>query len=109
VVWKSYATSEQFRYIHEQILMLLKKHGVGKVLGDDTVVPLIHARDQIWITNDWFPRAVAAGLKVGASKKPVAQSRQAPIDRIQSQTPSGLTIRSFDDLEDARRWLKNSG
>jgi hypothetical protein len=46
---------------------------------------------------------------VGASKKPVAQSRQAPIDRIQSQTPSGLTIRSFDDLEDARRWLKNSG
>jgi hypothetical protein len=72
-------------------------------------VPRIHARDKICITNDWFPRAVAAGLKVGASKKPVAQSRQAPIDRIQSQTPSGLTIRSFDDLEDARRWLKNSG
>src|SRR5262249_5037793 len=32
VVWKGYATSAQFRYVHEEILRLIQRHGVGKVL-----------------------------------------------------------------------------
>src|SRR5271170_3652719 len=55
VVWKQYATSTQLRFIHESILGLLEKHRVTKILGDDTLLPTIHAEDQTWIAENWMP------------------------------------------------------
>ncbi len=46
VVWRNYATSTQFRFIHENILYLLQKHGVNKIFSDDTALPTIHTEDQ---------------------------------------------------------------
>jgi hypothetical protein len=68
VVWKQYATSTQLRFVHETILHMLGKYRVSKVLGDDTALPTIHADDQTWITRNWMPRAIAAGLKAAAGK-----------------------------------------
>ncbi len=39
VVWKQYATQIQLRYIHENLLTLICKHRVDKILGDDTALP----------------------------------------------------------------------
>jgi len=61
VLWKGYATGTQLRFVHENILDQLRKHGMSKVLGDDTGLPTIHAEDQSWIVENWMPRAIAAG------------------------------------------------
>ena len=107
VTWKGYATSAQIRHVHEEILGLLKRYGVGKILGDDTVMPIIHAEDQRWIAEEWMPRALAVGLRAAATKRPLQYFGKVSIDRIQSEAPSGLEIQSFDSIEDACSWLKS--
>jgi len=106
VVWKRYATSTQLRFIHEHILSLLKKHGVGKILGDDTALPTIHNEDQAWIARTWMPRAIAAGFRAGASKSPSSHFGRLSVDGVRSEVPGSLTIRVFDRLADARQWLQ---
>lgn len=108
IVWKRYATSTQLRFIHEQIIRLLEKHGVGKILGDDTAIATIHAEDQEWIIKDWMPRAIAAGLKAAASKIPNSYFGKLSIESIQSEVPQGLILRTFDNNADARTWLRDS-
>ncbi len=106
VRWKCYTTSTQIRYIHECLIGLLKKHGVSKILGDDTDLVNIGDADQRWITGDWMPRAVSAGLRAAASVRPRAHFAQISIEQILSFVPIGLVIRSFNSRHNARQWLR---
>ena len=108
LVWKRYATSIQVRLIHENVLHLLKSHQLKGMLGDETALPTIHAEDQRWIIANWFPRAQAAGLKAGASKRPCAYLGRLAIDAMRTGAPTGLELRSFDKVEDAREWLRST-
>lgn len=108
VVWKRYATSAQVRFVHENILRILRSRQLKSVLGDDTALPTIHADDQRWITEDWFPRARSAGLRAAASKRPLAYFGKIAIEAVQTEAPAGLELRSFDKLEDARAWLRRA-
>jgi hypothetical protein len=108
VVWKRYVTSAQLRFVHEHILRLLIKHKMRAVLGDDTVLPTIHADDQRWIVEDWMPRAQAAGLKACASKRPLSYFGKLAIHRVHSVAPDGVELRSFERIEDARGWLQST-
>lgn len=108
VVWKQYATSKQLRFIHESMLDLLQKHGLCKVVGDDTGLTVIHAEDQRWIIEKWMPRAVAAGLRFAASKKPAAYFGKASVENVKAGAPAALVIRTFDDIDAARHWIASA-
>jgi hypothetical protein len=108
VVWNMYATSLQLRFIHECMLDLIRTHRATGVLGDDTELGIIHADDQVWLTRDWLPRAIAAGLTAGASKAPATFFAEQSVRRIQASAPSGVRLGSFRDLSDARAWLLSS-
>ena len=108
VIWKMYATSLQLRFIHECLLDLIKTHRASRILGDDTALGIIHADDQAWIAADWLPRAIAAGLKAGASKAPATYFAEQSVRRIQASAPSGVRLGSFQNLSDARAWLSTS-
>jgi hypothetical protein len=107
VNWKGYATSAQIRFVHECLVGLIGRHGVSKILGDDTALVSIDNEDQEWIIWDWIPRAIAAGLRVVASKKPNGFFGRMSVDRIQAVISPKLRIRSFDNLSDARAWLRH--
>jgi hypothetical protein len=107
VIWKQYATSAQLRYVHESILHLLRTNDLNKVLGDVTALPNIHEEDQAWIVNDWMPRAIAAGLQAAAGKRSSFYFGKLSVDNIQTSVADDLVVRSFDDLGEARQWLKN--
>jgi hypothetical protein len=106
VEWRQYATSTQIRFILENIIGLLKQHGVSRILGNDSALPVVHTEDQEWIANDWFPRAVAAGWRVSANKLPDSYFGQLTTNQVQSEAPEAVVIRNFQDLSDARQWLK---
>ena len=74
VSWKSYATSAQLRFILEHVLQMLKRHNLTRILGDDAAIPVIHSEDQVWIANNWFPRAIEAGWRVSANRTPTSIS-----------------------------------
>lgn len=105
VVWKQYATQLQLRFIHENMLALIREHRLCKILGDDTALPTIPSEDRFWIIEDWFPRAIASGLRFAASKAPVSYFGKLSIDQIQSAAPAGIECRSFAKLDEAHQWL----
>jgi hypothetical protein len=78
---------------------------VSKVLGDDTALVSVGSEDQDWIIWEWMPRAIAAGLRVIASKSPNSYYGRTSVNRIQAVISPKLRVRSFDDLADAREWL----
>ncbi len=106
VVWKQYATQIQLRYIHENLLTLICKHRVDKILGDDTALPGIPSEDRFWIIDEWFPRAMECGLRFAASKRPASYSGSLAVSHIQSAAPTGIECRSFEQLHEARKWLE---
>lgn len=108
IIWKQYATSTQLRFIHESVLGLLEKHRVTKILGDDTLLPTIHTEDQTWITENWMPRAMAAGLRFACSKTPDSHFGKISVRSVQSVAPRGLVVRAFENLNEAKSWLKGA-
>ena len=108
VIWKRYATSAQLRFVHEAIIDMLITHKVGKILGDDTELPTIHTDDQDWIVRNWMPRACAAGLRAAASKQTSHFFCKLATDTIQSHAPDEIRMESFENLDDAKRWLQGA-
>lgn len=107
VRWKGYTTSAQLRFILEHVLRMLRRHRLSRILGDDSAIPVIHAEDQQWIVSDWFPRAIAAGWRVSANRIPTEYFGELTTRTVQAEVPAPVVIRSFDELAEARQWLRN--
>jgi hypothetical protein len=105
VKWKRYVTSTQFRYIHEVIIEKLRAHGLTKALGDDSDLLTIHAEDRAWLINDWLPRAIAAGLRMAASKSPASHFGKISVESVVSALSPSIAVQVFHDLTTARNWL----
>jgi hypothetical protein len=107
VRWKGYATSVQLRYIHECLIDFIERERVSRILGDDTALVSAAAEDQAWIIWNWIPLAMVAGLWIVASKIPNSYYGKTSVGRIQAVISPKIRIKSFDDLADARRWLRH--
>ncbi len=106
VVWRKYATSAQLRFVHEAIIQMLSQYRAGKILGDDSELPIVHAEDQRWITEDWLPRAKEAGLKIAAAKISFSFFGKLSIGSIQARLAKEIKIKTFPNLHQARTWLE---
>jgi len=109
VVWRKYATSAQFRFLHEVILEMLIQHRADKILGDDSDLPIVHAEDQRWIMEDWFPRARAAGLRAIAASVSMTFFGKVAIGRIHAKVAEEIPVRDFHSIHLARCWLGELG
>jgi hypothetical protein len=106
VRWKGYATSAELREVHEQLLDLIKRHRVHKILGDDTALVSVPAEDRLWILENWMPRAVDAGLRAVASKRSRNYFARIAVAEIENAMGERLQIKVFDALADAKAWLQ---
>jgi hypothetical protein len=106
VQWKGYATSLQMRFVLENVIDLILHHKASRILGDDTLLPMVHADDQAWIINDWYPRAASAGWRVSANKVSESYFGDLTTRSVQSEAPASVMIRPFRELVEARRWLQ---
>ncbi len=97
----------QLRFIHEVMLQMLERYKASKILGDDSELPIIHAEDQKWITEDWLPRAKAAGLKAAAAKVPFSFFGKVSIGIVQSRLAREIAIKAFPNIHQARMWLRS--
>jgi hypothetical protein len=106
IIWRRYPTSMQLRFIHEVMIQMLARYKANKILGDDSDLPIIHAEDQKWITEDWLPRAKAAGLKAAAAKVPFSFFGRLSIGIVQSRLAMEIAIKAFPNIHQARKWLQ---
>lgn len=107
IVWRRYATSVQYRFIHEVIIQMLQQHQASKILGDDSDLPVVHAEDQQWIIEDWIPRAKAAGLKAVATNPSLSFFGRLAIGSIQARMASEIAVKTFPNIHLASNWLRN--
>ncbi|GAB2790298.1 hypothetical protein HNQ93_003316 [Hymenobacter luteus] len=105
--WTGFATGELLREAHEATLVLLSRHGVQQVLADTREMRTILRTDQQWITDNFFPRALARGYRrvaIVISADMFNQlSVRAILDLVLGQ--SLFTAEYFGNLETAREWL----
>jgi len=106
IVWRRYPTSVQLRFVHEAMIHMLAQYKANKILGDDSDLPIVHAEDQRWISEDWLPRAKAAGLRAAAAKVSSSFFGKLSIGIIQSRLAQEIAIKAFPNIHQARTWLR---
>jgi hypothetical protein len=105
--WQGYANSSQFREGTELMLNTLIKHNCSKVLADISDMTLIGMDDQEWLNNNFLPRAVEFGFKAIAILKPKSYFNQVAVESVSyKNNTEKLSIKFFDNKEDAKQWLK---
>ena len=106
MTWKGYATSREFREANERILGVLTERKASKLLGDSKEFVLIGADDQHWLSSNWIPRALEAGLRTVALVTPVFYFNRVAIESVgQTLDPEALILQHFDNRDAARQWL----
>jgi hypothetical protein len=107
--WKRYAVSGEFRTGLEKGLELVKQKRARKWLADMRHMGVVSPADQKWSNEDWFPRALAAGIHKMALIVPKSTLAQMSVDTIMSKVPgTDLETAYFDGVEKAKEWLRSA-
>lgn len=105
--WKSYVEGEQARQGLEEGLRLFQRKHTSRWLADVRLLGPVRQIDQQWINQDWFPRAIAAGLRSLATVTPRSAIARMSVRQIMSKVNEVDVVNNyFDDLEQARAWLR---
>ncbi len=106
--WHGYSPSKEFREGVELMLNALIQNNSSKLLADIKEMKLIGLDDQLWINNDFLPRAIKSGFKTVAVIEPEDHFNKVAVasivDKIDAEI---LNVKFFPDLEDAKTWLKS--
>lgn len=104
--WKTFSTSEEMRAGLEKGLELVREKNASKWLADVRQMGIISEEDQKWSNEDWFPRALAAGIKYMAVIVSEDIFNKMSVEEIMNNVPgTDLTSHYFNSIEDAREWL----
>lgn len=106
--WKAYAEGDEYRSGLDAGLSLLRQKRGSRWLADLRLLGPIRQEDQQWSNQDWFPRAIAGGVRWMALVSPKAAVSRLSVRQIMSKVNNvNLVTANFDDLEVARAWLRN--
>ena len=105
--WKSYVEGDPARQGLDRGLDLLRRKRTTRWLADVRLLGPVRQVDQKWINQDWFPRAITAGLRCMATVMPKSSVARLSVKQIMSKVNEvDILTASFDDLDQARAWLR---
>ncbi|MFC5271803.1 STAS/SEC14 domain-containing protein [Adhaeribacter terreus] len=106
--WKGLLPSKAFREVHQQVLHLIRKHKISKLMGDARRMKTIGSEDASWIENFWMPSAIVAGFRYNAIVESDYVFNQHSLNSIiEKVDPESVTFRYFKGREEALHWLRN--
>jgi hypothetical protein len=90
-------------------LQALTEHAGSRWLADGRNMKLIKQTDQDFIVQEFFPRAVAAGLKRFALVIPLNELAMTTVDQLVRRLPAAkVEVACFPTVAEARSWLTGS-
>ncbi len=104
--WKDFVMGDNAREALDVGLNQVIKTGATRWLSDTRKLGVLTEPDKKWVVNDWFPRALGAGLNLMAtvlSEKSVAQLGVSKI--MKKAATDQLQQANFETVEDAHEWL----
>jgi len=105
--WKTITTSQELRTGLNKGLQLVNEKKLNLWFADVQKLGAIAEEDQKWSNEDWFPRAIGAGIKKMAVIVSSDVFNQMTVEEIMSNAPQiGFTSQFFEDEATALSWLK---
>ena len=109
VEWKSSVNGSQLRTAIERGVVALSKNHGSRWLADCQSLGPISEEDQEWLDQDWFPRALAAGLRRMAIVLPWQDVARMNVEDIMGRVPETQMERAyFETVWRAQEWLTRS-
>jgi hypothetical protein len=106
VVWHGWADPVEFAAITEAGLRALSEHHGSRWLADCRDMKAVQQSDQDWLNDDWFPRALAAGLRRMAVVLPQRGLVTMNLKDILNRVPvNRLDVDFFVTVAEATKWI----
>lgn len=102
---QGWASTSEARDTLEAILRAMVEHRGSRWLTDARNMKVIKQSDQDWITQNWLPRAAAAGLKRAAIVLPTSMVAMTNVEDVAKVSDNGIDTRFFATMEKAAEWL----
>lgn len=90
----------------DAIIRALRAHNASRWLLDGRKMRVLKQSDQDWITQNWLPRAAAAGMRLAAVVLPTSAVAMTNVDDVARVSENGIDVRFFSTVELAAEWLK---
>jgi hypothetical protein len=105
--WKGYQSYENVVTGANACLEFFIQYKCACLLNDNRQVvgPWDHATD--WIATDWTPRALRAGMKFFAHVVDKQTLAGMSAEQLHQKIGHVFEMKVFDDIEEAKDWLKN--
>ena len=108
MVWKSFAKGDKFRNGLDEGLELLRAKDARNWLADLRDLGTVTKDDQEWSNENWYPRAINAGVRKMAVIMPKSVISTMSVTRILTKVEKvDIETRYFDDLEASKVWLSS--
>ena len=105
--WSGFASTQKYRHGMDTGVEKVKEKGVSRWLADMADMAVITPDDQKWTNEDWFPRLLDSGVRTAAVVMSKDVFNQLAVKKIgEEMTDNSYTMHFFDDLEEAKKWLK---
>jgi hypothetical protein len=106
IEWKAWANSPEYRAAHETVLRALRENRCAKNLIDAMHARVVSDADQLWLIEDWIPRAIAAGRRWTAVVMPKSALGRTISENIdKGPRRAGTNVQYFQTVEEAAAWL----
>jgi hypothetical protein len=106
---QGWADPSEMAAVLEAGLQALTEHGGSRWLADGRSMKVVTQPDQDWIVQEFFPRALAAGLKRIALVIPKSGLGMTTLDQLVHRLPAAnLEVAYFATVDEARSWLMES-
>ncbi len=98
---------ETIQAFYEQVLALLQRSGVGRILSDHGQRPPLPIAAQEWLTTSWIPRA----MSLARTRHCAIVEGADPMHRLSTQSvvstaPTEFQFKRFDTFTAADAWLR---
>jgi len=105
---QSWADPSELAAVLEAGLQALTEHDGSRWLADGRNMKVLKQSDQDWIVQEFYPRAVAAGLKRIALVIPTSGLAMATVEQLAHRLPAAqVEVAFFPTLDEARSWLNS--
>lgn len=102
--WNSFAQAEDFRVPLEKMIELAVIKKAKKALSDSSHTLLL-AEDAKWLSEDWLPRLLNAGIQYTATVTPERTNTNLSVSKAIGKDTTILRHHEFEDIHNAVSWL----
>lgn len=102
---QGWASSTEAQLTLDAIIRALKEHHGSRWLLDARKMKVLKQSDQDWMTQNWLPRAAAAGMRLAAVVVPRSMVAMTNVEDVAKVAENGIDTRFFSTVEEASEWL----